>query len=92
MEIETWTSILGFEGCYEVSDIGNIRSVDRITETILGYKRKLKGVPLRKFISKRGYEIVSLFRNRKNKTYYVHRLVYQGFNKKWCPNWRGVIK
>ena len=32
MEKEIWKSVVGYEGYYEVSNLGNIRSVDRIVK------------------------------------------------------------
>ena len=34
--MENWKNVLGFEGLYEVSDLGNVRSVDREVITSLG--------------------------------------------------------
>jgi hypothetical protein len=47
MAVETWKPIPGFEGRYEVSDLGNVRSVDRIIVDSNGYTRRRKGRPIR---------------------------------------------
>lgn len=60
---EVWKPIPGFEGYYEASNLGRIRSIYR-------YKRVLKPM-----ISNTGYERVDLFKNRRRKQYSVHRLV-----------------
>jgi hypothetical protein len=31
MDIERWVSVIGYEGFYEVSNFGRIRSLDRIS-------------------------------------------------------------
>lgn len=43
---ETWRQIPGFEGRYEVSDLGRVRSVDREVETSNGQVRRYSGVVL----------------------------------------------
>ena len=60
---ELWRPIPNYEGYYEASNLGRIRSVYR-------YKRVLKPM-----ISNTGYERVDLFKNRHRKQYSVHRLV-----------------
>lgn len=60
---EIWKPIPNYEGYYEASNLGRIRSVYR-------YKRVLKPM-----ISNTGYERVDLFKNRHRKQYSVHRLV-----------------
>lgn len=60
---EIWKSIPDYEGLYEVSNYGRVRSVYR-------YKRILKPM-----ISNSGYERVDLFKNKNRKQFSVHRLV-----------------
>lgn len=79
---EEWRSIEGYEGLYEVSSYGRVRSLDRYEINNLGYKRLLKGKILSPGIKKDGYFIVSL----KNKNFRVHRLVAQAF----IPNPEGL--
>lgn len=62
--MEKWKSIKGFEGLYEVSDLGRVRSIK--SDTIL------KGELLH------GYKRVALF-NEKYKKVFVHRLVADAF-------------
>lgn len=40
---ETWKSVIGYEGIYEVSNNGKVRSVDRIGKRTFNTERKLKG-------------------------------------------------
>lgn len=75
---EIWLPINGFEGIYEVSNLGRVKSVERkifrdnryqpIRERILSQK-----------LSKAGYMIVGLHKNGKSKFKYVHRLVGETF-------------
>lgn len=68
---EIWRPVKGYEGLYEVSDLGNVRSLDRYIETEKGKMRK-------SFISNKGYRILAL----DGKKYSVHRLVADAF----CEN------
>lgn len=65
-----WKPIVGFEGLYEVSSDGRVRSVFR-------YKKELKPM-----ISNSGYERVDLFKNKKRKQFSIHRLVADAFCEK----------
>ena len=40
---EEWKDIKGYEGLYQVSNIGSVRSIDRITTNIGGRKNLYKG-------------------------------------------------
>ena len=50
-EIEQWRPVVGYEGLYEVSDQGNVRSVDRAFVDGMGRTRRLRGRPLRAHIN-----------------------------------------
>lgn len=80
--VEVWKSIPGFDG-YEVSDRGRVRSLPRTRVDHGGRnggrrQRHVPGVMLRPALS-RGYWQVSLTRNAKGYTRYVHRLVLEAF-------------
>ena len=78
--MEVWKDIIDYEGLYQVSNLGRVKSVDRIVNNDKK-KYKLKGILLSKCISKKGYYIVSLCKNSKSKTFLVHRLVSNAFIK-----------
>ena len=59
---------------YEVSNMGNVRSVDRFVNCNGGVAFR-KGKMLKKYLSKRGYYVVNL----SAKQYKVHRLVAEAF-------------
>lgn len=88
MSREHWVPIDGYEGWYEVSDKGRVRSVDRwITSKNEDKPRFYKGKIL-KFRYHNGYAMVNLNKNKKMKEFYVHRLVIENFtlhpkHKKW---------
>lgn len=76
---EIWQNIEGFEGIYQVSNQGNVRSLDRMVEHSNKVLRLYKGKTLTLKTDKYGYKRVGLSYNG-NVTYYqVHRLVYETF-------------
>jgi hypothetical protein len=72
MEQENWKDITGFEGLYQVSNLGNIKSLDFLGKAKFG-TRKIQN--LRPGISTTKYYIVSLVKDKKANTKKVHRLV-----------------
>ena len=78
---ETWKDVVGFEGYYKVSNLGNVKSCDRYVKCSRGLNKRLwKGKLLTKIISStRGYEQVSLSVDGKSHKVYVHRLVAEAF-------------
>jgi hypothetical protein len=73
-EVEFWTYIKGFEGLYEVSDFGRVRSISR---TLIFSNRKIVKPGRIKKLSKNelGYVIVGLSKNGKLFAKRVARLV-----------------
>ena len=74
-----YKAIKGYEGFYEVSELGQVRSIDRIVECKDGSIRKRKGKELKLFVNKGGYSAIRLQKNGIAKTYIVHRLVADEF-------------
>lgn len=72
---EIFKPIKGFETKYEVSNLGRVRSLDR--KDARGWN--IKGRDLKIYINKKGYSIVSLYKNSQLFTCKVHRLVAQAF-------------
>lgn len=66
-EKEKWKDIPGFEGLYQVSTLGNVRSLFR-------YRKILK-----QQMQPNGYKSVQLYKNKKAKFSLVHRLVAKTF-------------
>ena len=77
--VEIWKDICGFEGYYEVSNLGRVRSVDREVIDKGGRHQVKKGIVLKSRYDRQGYEIVSLSINRQYSTKCVHRLVAEAF-------------
>jgi len=74
-----WKSIKGFEGYYEVSDDGRVRSVDRTVKRKGGGTLSYKGRELVPDKTKKGYLKVYLSKNSKKTNKLVHRLVLETF-------------
>lgn len=77
--IEVWRPIEGFEGLYEVSNTGKVRSLDRVVTSKAGWETFKKGVELKPLDNGNGYKTVALWKNGKMTQRYIHRLVVQEF-------------
>ena len=75
---EIWKNIPEFEELYQVSNMGNVRSVERIV-MFGNQKRTVKPSNLRFFKKANGYLSVKIYKHRKQYTFYVHRLVAMAF-------------
>jgi hypothetical protein len=75
---ELWLPVVGYEGIYEVSNFGNVRSLDRPLSNWRG-SYVMKGKKTNSYISKLGYEKILLSSNRNKKEFSVHRLVAIAF-------------
>lgn len=76
---EIWKDIPGYEGYYEVSTEGNVRSVDRIINCPWGNVYKAKGKPKAICKDKYGYLHVCLSKEGKKSYPPLHRLVALAF-------------
>jgi hypothetical protein len=90
MSDESWLGIPGFEGLYEVSDLGRVRSMARTVYTGRSYgKRELPARILRPSVKRNGYLGVSLLRDGKVTYRSVHRLVLEAFVGPCPPGMEG---
>lgn len=87
---ERWLPVVGFEGLYEVSDLGRVRSLDRTVVTSNG-PRRYRGRLLKPYVNKgtRGYPFVGLSRPGRDENWPVHRVVAEAFLGP-CPPGREV--
>ena len=77
--LEEWKVIPGYEGMYEASSKGNIRSLDREIKDKNGHIRHQKGKVIRTYYDKRGYKRCYLCKDGDNKQLLVHQLVAKAF-------------
>jgi hypothetical protein len=71
---EVWKDIVGYEGCYQVSNLGNVKALRRAYYP--NGATKYTEEKLIKFgFDKSGYYRVTLSKENKIKTYLVHRIV-----------------
>ena len=78
---EVWKPVVGYEGFYEVSNVGEVRSLDRTTLRDNRHGRqptKIKGRVMKQGI-RSGYYYVNLCVNNKRKKRTVHSLVAEAF-------------
>lgn len=78
---EIWKDIEGYEGKYQVSSFGRVRSLDRMVPTVHNATRMVKGKTLTPWTDRYGYHHVNLWRDCKMKSQQVHRLVATAFIK-----------
>ena len=80
MENEIWKAVVGYEGKYEVSNLGNVKSIPRYVRNSVGSQTFVDGKMLIPFQDKVGYLHVLLSdKNYKKKRWLVHRLVAMAF-------------
>lgn len=83
MQNEIWVDIKGYENLYQVSNCGGVRvkarSVNQMTRWGHNATRTLPPRTMRSTDNGYGYLIVQLTKQRKRKSYYVHRLVAEAF-------------
>jgi hypothetical protein len=75
---EVWKSVKGFEACYEISNLGNVKSLDRHVLISTG-SRFQKGRTISQRINNCGYVSVRLSKNGYTKTCFIHRLLAEAF-------------
>lgn len=75
--IEIWKDIEGYEGMYQVSNMGRVRALDRAKPNSGG--QIAKGHILPQSDNGHGYRFVSLWKFNKGRRFYVHRLVASAF-------------
>lgn len=79
MTTETWLPVPGYEGLYEVSDQGEVRSLDRTLEYKSGHLQRVRGRVLKHPTSRNGYPVVVLCNSGVEVMKYVHQLVLEAF-------------
>lgn len=85
---EEWRDIKGYEGLYQVSNLGRVKS--------LGFDKNHKGRILKPYTHKDGYKRVFLVNKNGKKYFTVHRIVgmafVEGYAEGLCINHKNEIK
>lgn len=84
MDGEVWKPVVGYEGLYEVSDLGRVRSVARslVRKNRWGgnHEHRFESVVLRTRVNRKGYEIVALCKPVKQyRRTLAHKIVMRAF-------------
>ncbi len=77
MQKEIWKDIKGYERLYEVSNLGRVKSLDRMVDNGLGGEMHIKERILTNTLTNRYYIVI--LSNKKKKVYRVHKLVAIAF-------------
>jgi hypothetical protein len=68
MKTEIWKDVIGYEGLYQVSNLGSVKSIY--------YKN---GKTLKPLLCTNKYLMVNLYKNKKSSPQLIHRLMYEAF-------------
>lgn len=81
--MEQWKPVIGYEDLYEVSNLGNLRTIPREYYNSLGRLCEIKQKVLKGFLqvkSTTNYVRVALHKDGKSQKFFMHRLVMNAFN------------
>ena len=78
MDHEIWKSVVGYEGAYEVSSFGRVRSLPRSTQRGKTVRRTTEKV-LKPCLNGKGYVVYTLSLQGKTRTLDGHRIVSEAF-------------
>lgn len=84
MKGEIWKDIEGYEGLYQVSNMGRVRSLKRTVRNARGLYKKPERI-MKPYDNGTGYLQIQLSKEGKSKNIYLHRLVAIAF----CENLEG---
>lgn len=76
-KIEIWKDVVGYEGLYQISNLGRVKSLPRMVGAGNGYLSKERMLEI--CVSRNGYLFVPLCKNGKRKNHRIHRLIAQSF-------------
>lgn len=79
MASEIWKPVVGYEGLYEVSNLGRVRNLPRFVNSKNGSLALKRGRILGQHTTKKGYVEARLSNLGKTKTFRVNRLVCEAF-------------
>lgn len=79
-EKEIWKNIKDYDNLYQISNLGRVRSLDRyVKHSVANVNILRKGKIIIGCIDNIGYRHVSLYKNKKGKTFKIHKLVATAF-------------
>ena len=78
IEGEIWKDVIGYEGLYQVSNLGRVKRMYRVSKDKGGLRVDLEKIMAANY-TKKGYLAVHLTRLKKHNSCVVHRLVAQSF-------------
>lgn len=95
MCLEIWKDLVGYEESYQISNLGNLKSKDKMVKSSNNSMACKKGQLIKTITRKHGYVEVCLCNKNKKKTFRVHRLVAISFipnseNKKQVNHINGI--
>ena len=93
--MEIWKPIKNYEGIYEISNLGRVKSLIRLKKGVKNITYLTKEKILKQIFDKDGYCMINLYKNSKLKTFKIHRLVAECFiknidNKKQVNHINGI--
>lgn len=74
---EIWKDVIGYEGLYQISNYGNIKSLKKWIRQYNKYINKEK--LLKPCVNKIGYYVVVLYKNKNKRSHLLHRLIAEAF-------------
>lgn len=80
--MDDWKDVMGFEGSYQISRLGRIRSLARKGSGLFNSRTKI----LTEKVDLNGYKVNLFFKNSKPKTMFIHKLLAIHF----IPNPKGL--
>lgn len=94
--LKFWKPVMGYEGLYEISNYGELKSLDKWVDIGLGRRQFVKGKIRTAAKASNGYRMTTLSKEGINKTVTIHSLVAMHFIKnpwkKPIVNHRNTIK
>lgn len=78
---EIWKDIKGYEGLYQVSNIGRVKSLERTVIRKNGRKQTIRERILKRSANQDGYLQIDLYDSYGKKRFAVHRLVCEAFHQ-----------
>lgn len=73
-EDEIWKDIIGYEGLYQISNLGRVKSIERVTTKGNGFNYNVKEIIMKPYISF-DYLNIKLCKNSVYKHFDIHRLI-----------------